>query len=81
MILSENAMSKKCKQEQETYYHILCPCLALANHRVGIFDMDTTDRYMEGLNQDNSGSRIKVRALPRSAVHNEPSRGLNAWVN
>jgi predicted amidophosphoribosyltransferase len=37
MGLSENAMCKKCKQEEEKSYHIFCPCLALAKYRVEIF--------------------------------------------
>jgi hypothetical protein len=38
MGLSENAMCKKFKQEEEKSCHILCLCLALAKHRAEIID-------------------------------------------
>jgi hypothetical protein len=82
MGLSENAMCKKCKQEQETSYHILCPCLALAIHRAEIIDsawIQLTDIRRASI-RIVLALEIFVRALSRS-VHNEPSRGLNAWGN
>jgi hypothetical protein len=77
MSLSENAMCRKREKEVESPYHVLCPCLALATHRVEIFDsawIQLTDIWWASI-------RMVLAVALRSAVHNEHSSVLNACGN